>query len=138
MFNEWACREDWEGLDLQSFKNVFPALHGAGVAPKHIPNVVMRSLCDDSLKIQEAKSQTLTQCFDEQVHHRMLHAPTAPAAQNKAPPPMVGLDHSDVQVWALAKDMHKTWPAVVGKRKNYAWLNALGMNITSVHDTKKG
>ena len=31
--------------------------------------------------------------------------------------------------------MHKTWSAVVGKSKNYAWLNALGMKITSVHDT---
>ena len=32
--------------------------------------------------------------------------------------------------------MHKTWSAVVGKRKNYAWLNALGITITSAHDAK--
>jgi hypothetical protein len=31
--------------------------------------------------------------------------------------------------------MHKTMYAVVGKEINFAWLNALGMNIASLHDT---
>ena len=96
----------------------------------------MRSLYD-VIKIQEAKSHTLTQCFDEQVQHRIFHAPAAPAAQNEAPLPMDGVDHSDVRAWALAKEMHKTWSPVAGKGNNYAWLNALGMKIASAHDTKQ-
>ncbi len=93
-------QKDWEGLDLQALKGVFTSLHGAGVAPQHIPNDVLRSLYDEFLKIHYAKSQTMTQCFEEQVQNRILHAPAAPAAQNEAPPPMDVLDHSDEEVWA--------------------------------------
>ena len=45
--NERDCRKDWNGLVLPSLRKVFASLHWAGVAPKHIPNVVMRSLYDD-------------------------------------------------------------------------------------------
>ena len=92
IFNERACRKVWGSLDLPYLKKVFTSVHRAGVAPNHIPNVVMRSLCEDFLMSQEAKSHTLTQCTDEQVQHLILHAPAAPAAQNEAPPPIDGLD----------------------------------------------
>ena len=66
-----------------------------------------------------------------------MHAPAAPASQNEAPPPMDDLDNSVFQVWALAKEMHKTWSAIVGKRNNYPWLTALGTKITSAHVATK-
>ena len=44
--------------------------------------------------------------------------PAAPAAQKEAPPPVDYLDHYDFPGWALAKEMHQTWSADVGKRHN--------------------
>ena len=55
---------------------------------------------------------------DKQQHANTLRAPAAPAAQGEAPPPMDDLDHSDLQVWALAKEMHNNWSAVVGNIPN--------------------
>ena len=96
-FNERACRKDWDGLDLPSSKKVFNSVRRAGAAPNSISNVVRGSLYEDFLKIQEANTQTLTQRFDEQVQHRNLDAPAAPAAQNEASPPWM--------VWTIPTSM---------------------------------
>ena len=89
------------------------------MAAKGIPKVVLWPLYTEFLKIHDAKSQTLTQCFVEQVQHRILRAPAALAAQNEAPPPMDDLDHSDAEERSLAKEMHNFRSAVVRTRQAY-------------------
>ena len=103
MFNERACRKDWEGLDLQSLKKVFASLHGAGVAPKHIPNVGMRSLYDDFFKIHEQNrrhgpSASMNRFSIGYCMHRPLQR-----LRTKRRCPLMIWENSDAEVWALAK-----------------------------------
>ena len=115
MCHDVACRKDWEGLDLKTLKWVFNSLRRADVAAKDIPNVVLRSLYGEFLKIHDAKFQALAQCFDEQAQHRSLRAQAVPAAHEEAPPPVADVDHSDKEVWAVAKATRKFWFAAAGK-----------------------
>ena len=117
VFHEEAGRKSWEGLGLQSLKGTFATLRAEKVAAKDIPNVILQSLYDEFLRIHKSPCEALSQCFDEQAQHRILRARPAPAAEEEAAAPMANVDLSDAEVLALAKEMHQTWSAAVGKNR---------------------
>ena len=123
IFHEEACRKSWEGLGLQSLKGTFTTLDTEKVAAKDIPNVVLQSLYDEFLKTHKTPCEALSQCFDEQAQHRVLRARPAPAAEEEAAPPVASVDLRDAEVLALAKEMHKTWSAAVGKKTGVPMLH---------------
>ena len=137
VLHEEACRNTWEGLDLKALKETFTSLHDANAAVKDIPNVIMQSLYDEFLKIHKTQCVALSLCFDEQVQHRILRAGAALAAEEEAPPLMAEVDLSDAEVLAVAKEMHKTWSAAVGKKQACPCLIALGVELTRLQDEKK-
>ena len=126
VFHEEAGRKSWDGLDLQSLKGTFATLHAEKVAAKDIPNVILQSLYDEFLKIHKSPCEALPQCFDEQAQRRILRARPAPAAEEEAALPVANVDLSDAEVLALAKEMHKTWSAAVGKKPAVPMLACLG------------
>ena len=121
---------------METFKGAFHSLLPANVAHKHIPNALLQSCYGDYLKIAKTTCKALIECFDEQVHHRIRLSQAAPAAQKEAQPRVVDVGPSDAEVWALAKEMHKTWLAAVGKKQALPWLTALGLKISRVHEEK--
>jgi len=102
---------------LNALKRSFTALREAKVAAKDIPNVTMRALYDEFVKIHKTPCEALSQCFDEQAQHRILRARPAPAAEEEAPPPVADVDLSDAEVLAVAKETRRTWSAAVGKNR---------------------
>ena len=126
IFHQEACGKSWEGLDLQSLKGTFTTLRTGKVAATDIPNAILQSLYADFLKIYNTPCEALPQCFDEQAQHRILRARRAPAAEEEAAPPVANVDLSNAEVLALAKEMHKTWCAAVGKKTGVPMLDCLG------------
>ena len=88
--------------------------------PKDIPNVIMKSLYDQYLKICELKCEVLNNCLDEQIQCRVLRALPVTEAPENTPPPVADLDCSDVSVLTVAKDLFNIWDAGMGKRENLA------------------
>ena len=54
------CRNDWDGLNPNALKNIFSGLCVGNVTPKDIPNVTMKSLYDEYLKIWDLKCEVLS------------------------------------------------------------------------------
>ena len=95
-------------------------MRGVDVAPKDIPNGVLRSLYDEYLAIHDLKNEALNQCFDEQLQFRISRAAAVTAAPEEAPPPVPDFDFSDAGSLVVAKDMFKIWSTSLGPRKNLA------------------
>ena len=67
MFMDSSCRNDWDGLNPNALKIIFSGLRVGNVTPKDIPDVTMKSLYDEYLKICDLKCEVLSTCLDEQI-----------------------------------------------------------------------
>ena len=95
------------------------------------------SHCMTSFSRSRRVLAALSQCFDEQAQHRILRARPAPAVEEEAAAAMANVDLSDAEVLALAKEMHKTWSAAVGKQQACPCLLALGADLTRLQEDKR-
>ena len=126
MFMENSCRNDWDGLNPNALNIIFSGLRVGNVTPKDIPNVTMKSLYDEYLKIWDVKCEVLSNCLDEQLQCRVLRALPVTEAPENTPPPVADLDCSDMNVLTVAKDLLKIWVAGMGKRKTLPMVDCLG------------
>ena len=74
IFHGEACRQTWEGLGLNALRRSFTVLREVKVAARDIPNVTLRALYAEFVKIHKTPCEALPQCFDEQAQHRILRA----------------------------------------------------------------
>ena len=133
-----ACRNDWDGLNPNALKTIFSGLRVGNVTPKDIPNVTMKSLYDEYLKICDLKCEVLNNCLDEHIQCRILRAFPVTKAPEATQPPVADLDCSNANVLAVAQDLFKIWIVVVGKRtRPCPWLAALGAKLMSMHGDKR-
>ena len=104
------------------------------------PNTVLAPLFTAYTAVCDTESKFLKQCFEEQLKARVLRIATAvPAAAGAA---LQGQEFDikpeDLDVWATAKSLFKTWTSAVGKKHTCAMLAALGDAIAAPERYNKG
>ena len=127
-----------DGLNPTALNIIFSGLRVGNVTPKDIPNVIMKSLYEEYLKICDLKCEVLNNCLDEHIQCRILRALPVTEAPEATPPPVADLDCSNANALAVAKDLFNIWAVAMGKRKRTCpWLTALGAKLMSMHGDKK-
>ena len=90
------CRNDWEGLNPNALNIILFGLRVANVTSKDIPNIIVKSLYEEYLKICDLKGEVLNNCLDEHIQCRVFRAlPVAEAPEN-TPPPVADFECSDM------------------------------------------